>query len=68
MNRHWFRPLQDGIIPGAGFGCFADDAGNVPMALMQMDNVVLSPHQASATFQHTAGDGGVIGGKRTFAY
>ena len=43
--------LQDGIIAGAGLDVFADEP-NVPMALMQMDNVVLSPHQASATF-HT---------------
>ncbi|MGI9338793.1 MAG: 2-hydroxyacid dehydrogenase [Gammaproteobacteria bacterium] len=40
--------LQKGIIAGAALDVFADEP-NVPQALMNMDNVVLSPHQGSAT-------------------
>lgn len=43
--------LQKGVIAGAGLDVFADEP-NVPEALTTMDNVVLSPHQGSATF-HT---------------
>jgi len=40
--------LQNGTIKGAGIDVFADEP-NVPDALIGMDNVVLQPHQASAT-------------------
>jgi len=40
--------LQGGIIRGAALDVFADEP-NVPAALRACDNVVLSPHQASAT-------------------
>jgi D-3-phosphoglycerate dehydrogenase len=40
--------LQTGRIKGAGLDVFADEP-RVPEALLTMDNVVLQPHQASAT-------------------
>lgn len=40
--------LQDGTIAGAGLDVFADEP-TVPDALKAMDQVVLSPHQGSAT-------------------
>lgn len=40
--------LQDGTIAGAGLDVFADEPA-VPDALRTMDQVVLSPHQGSAT-------------------
>ncbi len=40
--------LQDGTIAGAGLDVFADEP-SVPEALKTMDQVVLSPHQGSAT-------------------
>jgi lactate dehydrogenase-like 2-hydroxyacid dehydrogenase len=40
--------LQAGIIAGAGLDVFADEP-KVPDALRTMDQVVLSPHQGSAT-------------------
>ena len=40
--------LQAGRIAGAGLDVFADEP-RVPEALIGMENVVLSPHQASAT-------------------
>lgn len=43
--------LQNKVIAGAALDVFADEP-NVPEALMKMDNVVLSPHQGSATI-HT---------------
>ena len=42
--------LQDGTIAGAALDVFEDEP-NVPEALWDMDNVVLSPHQGSATNQ-----------------
>lgn len=45
------RALLDGVIAGAGLDVFADEP-RVPAALKKMDNVVLSPHQGSATY-HT---------------
>ena len=43
--------LRDGVIAGAALDVFADEP-RVPAALRAMENVVLSPHQGSATF-HT---------------
>ncbi len=42
------RALQDGTIAGAGLDVFAHEP-NVPEALRTMNNVVLTPHMASAT-------------------
>ena len=44
------KALQDGVIAGAGLDVF-DAEPKVPQALIDMDNVVLSPHAASATWQ-----------------
>ena len=44
------KALQDGIIAGAGLDVFADEP-RAPMALFGMDNVVVQPHQASATHE-----------------
>lgn len=40
--------LQEGRLGGAGLDVFVDEP-NVPDALLGMENVVLQPHQASAT-------------------
>jgi lactate dehydrogenase-like 2-hydroxyacid dehydrogenase len=40
--------LQQGVIAGAALDVFADEP-RVPQALRAMDNVVLTPHMASAT-------------------
>ena len=40
--------LEEGRIAAAGLDVFADEP-NVPEALFKLDNVVLQPHQASAT-------------------
>lgn len=42
--------LQEGRLGGAGLDVFADEP-KVPAALMSMDNVVLQPHQGSATVE-----------------
>lgn len=42
--------LQKGLIAGAGLDVFEDEP-NVPAALRDMNNVVLTPHMASATLQ-----------------
>lgn len=42
--------LRTGAIAGAGLDVFADEP-NVPEALRMLDNVVLTPHAASATRQ-----------------
>ena len=42
--------LRSGIIAGAGLDVFADEP-NVPAALIGLDNVVLTPHVGSATWQ-----------------
>jgi hydroxypyruvate reductase len=42
--------LNDGRLGGAGLDVFAHEP-NVPEALWHMDNVVLQPHQASATVE-----------------
>ena len=40
--------LQSGALGGAALDVFEDEP-NVPEALFGLDNVVLSPHQGSAT-------------------
>jgi hydroxypyruvate reductase len=40
--------LRDGVIAGAGLDVFENEP-QVPQALREMDNVVLTPHMASAT-------------------
>jgi lactate dehydrogenase-like 2-hydroxyacid dehydrogenase len=49
--------LQEGRLGGAGLDVFADEP-NVPAPLLKMDNVVLQPHQGSATVEtrRTMGD------------
>lgn len=42
--------LQEGRLGGAGLDVFADEP-NVPAPLLKMDNVVLQPHQGSATHE-----------------
>jgi len=42
--------LKEGAIAGAGLDVFADEP-NVPKELLEMDNVVLSPHCASGTVE-----------------
>ena len=42
--------LQDGTIAGAGLDVFENEP-NVPSALLALDNVVLTPHVGSATWQ-----------------
>src|SRR5260221_184563 len=44
------RALQDGVIAGAALAVCADEP-RAPAALFAMDNVVLQPHQASATHE-----------------
>jgi hydroxypyruvate reductase len=44
------KALQDGTIAGAGLDVFEDEP-NVPAALCALDNVVLTPHIGSATWQ-----------------
>jgi hydroxypyruvate reductase len=44
------RALQDGVIAGAALDVFADEP-RAPEALFAMDNVILQPHQASATHE-----------------
>ncbi len=49
--------LQNGTIAGAGLDVFENEP-NVPAALIALDNVVLTPHVGSATWQtrHAMGD------------
>ena len=42
--------LQNGTIAGAGLDVFENEP-NVPAALIALDNVVLTPHVGSATWQ-----------------
>lgn len=42
--------LQNGVIAGAGLDVFEDEPRPMP-ALLALDNVVLTPHMASATLQ-----------------
>ena len=43
--------LREGVIAGAALDVFADEP-RIPLELREMENVVLSPHQGSATY-HT---------------
>ena len=51
--------LQTGGIAGAALDVFLDEP-NVPEALFGLDNVVLSPHQGSATHQTRAAMGNLV--------
>ncbi len=42
--------LENGAIAGAGLDVFTDEP-NVPAPLQQRDNVVITPHMASATWE-----------------
>jgi lactate dehydrogenase-like 2-hydroxyacid dehydrogenase len=44
------RALEEKRIAGAGLDVFVDEP-NVPLLLLKMENVVLQPHQASATVE-----------------
>jgi hydroxypyruvate reductase len=44
------QALQDGTIAAAGLDVF-EDLARPPSALFELDNVVLSPHRGSATFE-----------------
>lgn len=44
------RALDEGVIAGAALDVYADEP-NVPQSLRERDNVVLTPHAASATWQ-----------------
>lgn len=51
--------LRDGRIAGAGLDVFAHEP-NVPTELFALDNVVLLPHQASATLETRLGMGDLV--------
>lgn len=51
--------LASGGIAGAALDVFADEP-NVPSALLELDNVVLSPHQGSATHQTREAMGALV--------
>jgi len=51
--------LEDGTIAGAGLDVFEDEP-HVPDALMAMDQVVLLPHQGSATAECRAAMGALV--------
>jgi lactate dehydrogenase-like 2-hydroxyacid dehydrogenase len=51
--------LQEGRIAGAGLDVFANEP-NVPSELFALDNVVLLPHQASATLETRLGMGDLV--------
>ncbi|PIM53685.1 dihydrofolate reductase [Roseateles chitinivorans] len=53
------RALQERRIAGAGLDVFADEP-NVPPALLDMDNVVLQAHRASATEETRAAMGRMV--------
>jgi lactate dehydrogenase-like 2-hydroxyacid dehydrogenase len=48
--------LREGMIRGAGLDVYADEP-RAPTALLDLDNVVLSPHQSSATHETRAAMG-----------
>ncbi|HTJ56161.1 MAG TPA: 2-hydroxyacid dehydrogenase [Devosiaceae bacterium] len=51
--------LQSGALGGAALDVFADEP-NAPEALFGLDNVVLSPHQGSATTETRYGMGALV--------
>jgi phosphoglycerate dehydrogenase-like enzyme len=51
--------LQRGVIAGAGLDVFVDEP-NVPAALLQMDQVVLQAHRASATVESRTAMGEMV--------
>lgn len=51
--------LQNGSIKGAALDVFAEEP-SIPDALIGMDNVILQPHQASATFDTRKAMGQVV--------
>jgi hydroxypyruvate reductase len=51
--------LVEGRLGGAGLDVFADEP-NVPKALFVLDNVVLQPHRASATFDTRVAMGDLV--------
>ncbi len=51
--------LTTGRLGGAGLDVFVDEP-NVPEALFRLDNVVLQPHQASATRETRAAMGKLV--------
>jgi hydroxypyruvate reductase len=51
--------LDNGVIAGAGLDVFVDEP-RVPNALLTMENVVLQPHQASATHETRAAMGQLV--------
>ncbi len=53
------KALQDGALGAAALDVFADEP-RAPAALLAMDNVVLSPHQGSATHQTRAAMGQLV--------
>ena len=53
------RALQDGTILAAGLDVYADEP-HVPRALLERDNVVLTPHSGSATHHTRARMGRVL--------
>ncbi|MDH4762100.1 lactate dehydrogenase-like 2-hydroxyacid dehydrogenase [Pseudomonas oryzihabitans] len=53
------RALQERRIAGAGLDVFADEP-HVPPALLDLDNVVLQPHHASATEQTRLAMGEIV--------
>ena len=50
FSKSIIKHLKNKVIAGAALDVFEDEP-NVPEALMQMRNVVLTPHVASATWQ-----------------
>ena len=59
--------LADGRLGGAALDVFADEP-RVPEALFAMPNVVLSPHQGSATEKTRARDGRPLGAQPRRAF
>lgn len=53
------RALEAGRIAGAGLDVFADEPA-VPAALLAMDNVVVQPHRASATWETREAMGEIV--------
>ena len=51
--------LEEGRLGGAGLDVFADEP-NVPEALFRMENVVLQPHQGSATMETRRAMGNLV--------